>query len=127
MKLIPNLPRLGATAVGKAAKNPDLQLTVVERSAHTMTIQLSHCFGQTPQGFMSPDVKVRVYLDAQLAEVLRDCARTDVAKVFQNPGQTVEILNYKWRLNFFLQKWLDHCLQKNYQFQPEMRADAISA
>ena len=66
---------------------------------------------------MAPAVKIRIYLDANLAEVLKDHARTDVSKIYTDPGQTVEIMNYKWRLNYFLQKWLDHCLQTNYEFR----------
>lgn len=123
LKLIPNLNllSLNKTAVGKALKKPDLQLDIIERTSHTLTIQLSHRFNQDPKDLMTPDVKIRVYLDAQLAEVLRDCARSDVSRVFKDPGQTTEILDYKWRLNYFLEKWLDHCLQKNYQFQIKTR------
>ena len=65
---------------------------------------------------MAPAVKIRIYLDANLAEVLKDHARTDVSKVYKDPGQSIEIMNYKWRLNYFLQKWLDHCLKTNYEF-----------
>ena len=117
LRLIPGLPNLNKKAVGKASKNPDLQLDIIERARHTLTIQLSHCFNQAPECLMTPEVKVRIYLDAQLAEVLRDCAHSDVSSVFKDPGQAIEILDYKWRLNYFFEKWLDHCLQKNYQFQ----------
>ena len=116
LKLIPDLFSLDKTAVGKAPKKPDLQLDIIERAPHTLTVQLSHSFNQAPEELMTPEVKIRIYLDAQLAEVLRDCARSDVSRVFKDPAQTIEILDYKWRLNYFLEKWLDHCLQKNYQF-----------
>lgn len=65
---------------------------------------------------MVPEVRIRIYLDAQLAEVLSDHARSSVSHVFKEVGLCREIMNYKWRLNFFLQKWLDHCLTKGYQF-----------
>lgn len=117
LKLIPNLVNLNKTMIGKASKKPDLQLDIVERSPYTLTIQLSHCFYQDrQQELMLPEIKVRIYLDAQLAEVLRDCTRSDVSKVFKDPGRTREILEYKWRLNYFLEKWLDYCLRTNYQF-----------
>ncbi|NTV79110.1 MAG: DUF1249 domain-containing protein, partial [Clostridiales bacterium] len=32
------------------------------------------------------------------------------------------IMDYKWRLNYFLSKWLDHCLQADYQFQNQALA-----
>ena len=117
LKLIPDLPNLDKTTVGRALKKPDLQLDILERSAHTLTVLLSHRFDHNRQDPLSPEVKIRVYLDAQLAEVLRDCSRADVSKVFKNPGRSHEILDYKWRLNYFLEKWLDHCLQTDYQFR----------
>lgn len=115
--LIPDLQNFQDKAIGTTHKKPSLQLDIIDRSKHTMTINLSHCFQQNLNDFLAPEVKIRVYLDAQLAEVLRDCVRRDVSTVYKDPGQTIEILNYKWRLNYFLQKWLVHCLQANYQFK----------
>jgi uncharacterized protein YqiB (DUF1249 family) len=79
-----------------------------------MTVELSHCFNKNLEEFLEPAVKIRLYLDAQLAEVLSDHTRASVAQVYKNPGLSREIMNYKWRLNYFLQKWLDHCLKKDY-------------
>jgi len=42
--------------------------------------------------------------------------------VFKDPGLSREIMNYKWRLNYFLQKWLDHCLKKDYLFSANAQA-----
>jgi uncharacterized protein len=116
LKLMPDLLHYQKQAIGKAQRKPSLQLDIIDRSRHTLTIQLSHCFQQNLKEFLLPEVKIRIYLDAKLAEVLRDCVRLDVAKVFKDPGQTLAILDYKWQLNYFLQKWLDHCLQSDYHF-----------
>ncbi|MGZ8227609.1 MAG: DUF1249 domain-containing protein, partial [Methylococcaceae bacterium] len=96
-----------------------LHLAVIERTAYTMTIELSHCFNKSRDRFFEPAVKIRIYLDAQMAEVLSDHARAEVTRVFKDPGLSCEIMHYKWRLNYFLQKWLDHCLKKDYQFGVE--------
>jgi uncharacterized protein YqiB (DUF1249 family) len=93
-----------------------LYLAVLERNPYTLTIELSHCFDNPLSELMLPAVKIRIYLDAQLAEVIRDNDRPDVSRVYQNPGRVVEIQTYKWRLNYFLQKWLDHCLKTEYRF-----------
>lgn len=116
LSLIPNIKSFTKVAVGKASQKPDLQLEVLERSAHTLTVKLSHRFNQLPNDLWMPEVEVRIYLDAELAEVLRDHARTNVSRVYKDPGKTTEILNYKWQLNYFLTKWLDHCLSIDYQF-----------
>jgi uncharacterized protein YqiB (DUF1249 family) len=116
LKLIPDLMAFKNTAVGHAPHHTTLHLEIIERTPYTMTVELSHCFSRNHDELLEPAVKIRVYLDAQLAEVLSDHARAGVAQVFKDPGLSREIMNYKWRLNYFLQKWLDHCLKKNYLF-----------
>ena len=115
-RLIPNLCSLDKIAIGRTQHQPELHLDILERNPYTLTIELSHCFKQQISELLAPAVKVRIYLDAQIAEVIRDNDRPAVNKVYQNPGRTLEIQEYKWRLNYFLQKWLDHCLKTDYQF-----------
>ncbi len=118
LKLIPDLLSCKNTAIGIAAhkNNADLHLTIIAISPYTMTVELSHRFSMDLDNLIKPAVQIRLYLDAQLAEVLNDEDRAHVTKVYRNPGLSIEIMNYKWRLNYFLQKWLDHCLKKQYQF-----------
>ncbi|WAR45738.1 DUF1249 domain-containing protein [Methylomonas rapida] len=115
-RLIPNLRSLGKTAIGQTQNRPSLHLDILERNPYTLTIELSHCFEQPLSRLLAPAVKIRVYLDAQLAEVIRDHDRPAVDRVYQNLGKALEIQEYKWRLNYFLQKWLDHCLKTEYCF-----------
>ncbi len=121
-KLIPDLMRFKATATGLARHHTKLHLEIIERTPYTLTVELSHCFQRDKDELLEPAVKIRLYLDAQLAEVLSDHARAGVAQVFKDPGLSLEIMNYKWRLNYFLQKWLDHCLKKDYLFSAEALA-----
>ena len=115
-RLIPDLCAFDKTAIGQTPDKPALYLDVLERNPYTLTIELNHCFDQSPAETIAPRLKIRVYLDAQLAEVIRDDDRPAVARVYNNPGAIVEIQDYKWRLNYFLQKWLDHCLKTEYRF-----------
>jgi uncharacterized protein YqiB (DUF1249 family) len=116
LRLIPNLLDYRDIATGCADDSSTLHLEVLERSPYTLTILLSHSFKKNLEEFLEPAVTIRLYLDLQLAEVLSDHARAAVAKVYKNPGLSLEIMNYKWRLNYFLQKWLEHCLKRNYRF-----------
>ena len=128
LKLIPDLLTFKETAIGLAAHNTTLHLKVIERTPYTMTVELSHCFNKKNlEEFLEPAVKIRIYLDAQLAEVISDYVRASVAQVFKDPGLSREIMNYKWRLNYFLQKWLDHCLKKDYQFVTIRSPDPVCA
>jgi uncharacterized protein YqiB (DUF1249 family) len=128
LRLIPGLTGLEQTASGRAAGKPDLQLTILEKAPYTLTLQLSHCFSlHQPDPLLEPGLKIRVYMDAQLVEVLRDHARTDAANAIGNPAKSREIMDYKWTLNYFLQKWLDHCLQMRYRFHTSAAEDAEAA
>lgn len=115
-KLIPDLKSVKNNAVGLAPNHATLHLTMIEQSPYTLTIELTHCFSNQPNELLEPGLRIRIYLDAQLAEVLSDHARPNVHTVFKDLGLCREIMHYKWRLNFFLQKWLDHCLAKEYRF-----------
>lgn len=115
-RLIPGLSGVTEQAVGIAPNNTALYLQVIEQTPYTMTVELSHSFQEEPDVLLEPAVKIRIYLDAQLAEVLSDHNRPHVGRVYKDFSLCREIMNYKWRLNYFLQKWLDHCLAKNYQF-----------
>ena len=120
-RLIPNLCAFEKRAIAHTQGRPSLYLDVLERNPYTLTIELSHCFSRPLTELIAPAVKIRVYLDAQLAEVIRDNDRPAVDRVYQDPGRALEIQDYKWRLNYFLEKWLDHCLKTNYRFD---KADA---
>lgn len=118
-RLIPDLLAYDDSAIGQTVNHSALHLEVIDRSPYTLTIQLSHRFKKNLDELMEPAVRIRLYLDAKLAEVISDHARSAVSLVFKDPGLSYEIMNYKWRLNYFLQKWLDHCLNKNYQFKKQ--------
>ena len=86
-----------------------------------MTLLLSHYFDVESEYFLEPAVKIRIYLDARLVEVLRDHVRPDVCKAIKDPGQIRDIMDYKWSLNYFLEKWLNHCLQTDYRFRTDQK------
>jgi uncharacterized protein YqiB (DUF1249 family) len=115
--LIPDLCSFKNHATGETASKPALYLKIIDRTDHTITVELTHQFDKDLENLMEPAVKIRIYLDANLVEVLKDHQRPIVSSVYKDPRQSVEIMNYKWRLNYFLQKWIDHCLQTDYEFR----------
>jgi len=119
LRLIPDLSCLEDIAIGYSQGKPSLHVRILEKSTYTVTLTLSHCFQKNNRQLLEPAVKIRVYLDAGLVEVLRDHVRTPVFRVYRNPGQSREIMGYKWSLNYFLSKWLDHCLQTDYAFSSD--------
>ena len=115
-RLIPNLCTFDKQAIAQLDHKPSLHLAILERNPYTLTIELSHCFNGDQFKLMTPCIRIRLYLDAQLAEVIRDQQRPAVEEVYNNPGLLQEIRDYKWQMNYFLEKWLDHCLKTDYRF-----------
>lgn len=117
LRLVPDLGALEQSAAGYALGKPQLHVSILDKSPYTLTLQLSHCFTDRESAqLFEPALKVRVYLDAQLAEVLRDQERPGLAGGCKKNSISRDIMDYKWTLNYFLQKWLDHCLQLRYRF-----------
>jgi uncharacterized protein YqiB (DUF1249 family) len=116
LKLVPDLFILKDTSIGIARHTPTLHLIVIAVAPYTMTIKLTHRFKKEKDLLDEPAVLICIYLDLKLAEVLNHHGRRCVAQAFNTPSLSHEIMDYKWRLNYFLQKWLDHCLSREYQF-----------
>ncbi len=125
-RLIPDLLSIEENAVGYAAGKPDLYMDVVDKTPYTLTLQLTHCFSQKPDEFFEPAVKIRIYLDARLAEVVRDHTKSDVSRTINRLKKIAEIMDYKWSLNYFLEKWLDHCLHNDYHFEESGQSVAMA-
>ncbi|GAB6068734.1 hypothetical protein JCM13664_20550 [Methylothermus subterraneus] len=111
LRLIPHLPRLSQRAVAQLGNKPTLHLELKDRGRYTMTLELSYCLRHGSQPVFEPALKFRVYLDARMVEALGDCERA-----IQPTPAGPEALERKWLLNYFLAKWLDHCLYHGYRF-----------
>jgi len=115
-ELIPQLDSINESVSCDVPGKPTLHAEIIERSPYTLTLELTHDFGEAAGGLLEPAVKIRICLDAQTAEVLSDHARPFVLDVLRDDPLPREVLDYKWRLNYFLFRWLDHCLASDYQF-----------
>lgn len=117
LRLIPGLHRIGESAIASPAGKPTLHFRMIDKTPYTLTLELTHCFGDRMDAFVEPAVKIRAYLDAETAEVLADHNRPQIEHAFKQTERADEIMDYKWTLNYFLEKWLNHCLQLGYRFE----------
>jgi uncharacterized protein len=76
----------------------DLVLKVVERCPYTTTFVLTYRLPGEPPEY--PDLQVRLYHDARLAEA-------------QAPERE---LDQRWARNVMLNKWLEYCLERGHRF-----------
>ncbi len=93
-----------------------LHLTILEHSKYTTTIALTHHLRVDNAMIADPFMKIRIYHDARVAEVLSYQCQSQLP-IFQ-PDATLNVPNLreKCRINRFLSEWLDYCIGHGYRF-----------
>ena len=80
----------------------DLHLEVIERFPYTSEIALTYHFDKRDQMVAEPNLHIRVYSDARLAEVMSAKLRNWPEFQIQSGSQ----LGARWHVNRFLYKWI---------------------
>ena len=117
MRLAPGLRHMQGRFVSRGVGALDLHLTVLERFKYTTTIQLTYRFPGEAGVLLEPDLAIRLYHDARLAEVMSDARRHRSRTSHhcrRRPGGSE--LERKWEQSRFLQKWLGYCLRQGHLF-----------
>ena len=102
----------------QSADQCDLRVRVIDRSAYTVNLQLTHVFqGSEPDPVATalatyPDVRLRVYCDARLVQA-QEWAESGAPVV---PVGKDRELHLRWAYNIMLNKWLEYCLDRGYRF-----------
>lgn len=105
----------------RVAGDCDLKLAVLERGPWTTTLALTYVFDDGVNAVEDPDLEVRVYHDARLAEARSASGRP------VHPGlralkertlreATAEALGARWARNMMLNKWLEYCADRGHRF-----------
>ncbi|MBI2779765.1 MAG: DUF1249 domain-containing protein [Gammaproteobacteria bacterium] len=120
MWLIPGIQNMEGLALSEGRDLMDLQLEVVERCRYTLTIALTHYFRSDGVLVSDPYMKIRIYLDARVAEVL---SYQNHRFQFLHPSPILNELNLceKRQINKFLGEWLDYCISQGHGFLSEVR------
>ncbi len=92
--LASDVAALADLQVSRVAGDCELRLRVCERARYTTTLELTY----TPLAI--PDLRVRVYHDARLAQA--QCASKDTHE--------------RWARNMLLNKWLEYCAERGHRF-----------
>lgn len=128
-QLVSDLDALQDHSVSMVRNALPLYLDIRERSKYTTTLRLTYLFDRQGDSVAAPDMVVRLYHDAQVAEVISRGAgrgrRRDAYDRFHH-RYTVEA---KWQVNRFLHKWLGYCLHQGHRFSParEQFSEALQA
>ena len=110
-KIAPDLT-VADNMVSTVPDHHDLYLSVSERCKYTTLLSMTYRFGTPDDYILEPDLKLRIYHDAQLVEVQQLNSRSHG---FLDVNTAIA---QKWRMNRFLYKWLGYCLHQGHFFQP---------
>jgi len=99
----------------------DLLLTMNERSPYTSTVNLTYLLPGADGETQFPDLRVRVYHDAHLAEA-QEWAGTHTQPVLKALRTHAEReLDQRWARNVMLNKWLEYCVERGHRFSSATR------
>ena len=114
--LVPSLSLVNGTLVSEVEGDCPLHLVLGERSRYTTTLSLTYLFDDANRTVADPDLQIRVYHDARLAEV-QSCARWHRHAMLESiRSQCARDLGDRWLRNVMLNKWLDYCVERGHKF-----------
>jgi uncharacterized protein YqiB (DUF1249 family) len=111
-----DLANLPDVTVSVPSGDCPLRLSIEERGRYTTTFTLTYLFEQDGIATTDPDLSVRVYHDARLAEVMRSAPRHRHRVLCGLRTQLNHELDARWRRNTMLNKWLDYCAERGHRF-----------
>lgn len=117
-QLVSDVHTISDHSISRAGDTLALHLTVLERSRYTTTFHLSYQFTDADGEFPAPDLVVRMYHDAQVAEVISRGRRRACRDAEYDRFHHQYCIQTKWQVNRFLHKWLGYCLRQGHAFSP---------
>ncbi|MDJ0881892.1 MAG: DUF1249 domain-containing protein [Gammaproteobacteria bacterium] len=118
-KIVPDL-EIADEMISVSPGHLDLYLSVSERCKYTTMLRMTYQFQQNGKMVCQPDMHIRIYHDARIAEV-QDRLDRKHRRIYS--GQTLE---QKWKLNRFLYKWLGYCIFQGHYFHPVSNLKAFN-
>ena len=118
LHLVPDLDLIDGCFRSRVAGDCDLFVDVLERERYTVTLALTYRFESDDGVVSDPDLRVRVYLDGQLAEAMNlghgpelEYRHAEIRRLLRAHGQE---LDARWRRNVVLNKWLEYLLDQGH-------------
>jgi uncharacterized protein YqiB (DUF1249 family) len=97
----------------------DLVLDVTDQAPYTTTLSLTYLLptgADSPAVERFPDVRIRVYSDAHLAEAQTWANHPGHPALRALRRDAERELDQRWGLNMMLNKWLDYCMERGHRF-----------
>ncbi|MBU2917099.1 DUF1249 domain-containing protein [Psychrosphaera sp. F3M07] len=95
----------------KCDNHLEFRLKIIERSRYTETISLVQLGAHLPQ-FMVTELEIRVYHDAQMAEVISFQKQKRLRQNYPYPNAKLHQKDEKFQVNSLLKDWLNLVMKK---------------
>jgi uncharacterized protein len=122
--LVSDLRTLDGAHRSSVAGDCDLLLSVTERTPYTSTVNLTYLFQQDAETVPYPDMRVRIYHDAHLAEAQEWAGAHSQHVLKALRIQAERELDQRWARNVMLNKWLEYCVERGHRFSSATRVAA---
>jgi hypothetical protein len=116
--IAPDVRRLPDHSVSLVPGDCPLELTVRERARFTTMLSMSYLFEDPAGTVREPELEIRVYHDARLAEA---CGSADAGRhpaLHRLREALPASADGRWPANMLLNKWLEHCAERGHRFAP---------
>ena len=117
-RLVADFDLIPDASVSRAKGALDLHLAVLDRARYTTTLRLTYRFNDESGSYPAPDAIIRLYHDAQSAEVISHSRRRGRKHAEYDRSYHHYPMPMKWEANRFLQKWLAYCLIQGHGYSP---------
>lgn len=126
-QLLGDLSNLPGALVSSSRGDLDIHVTRSASSRYTTDLRMTYWLPADGRRVATPDLLVRIYHDARLAEALACSEHVRWKLAPPRAGVTGGgALARRWPLNMLMSKWMEHCLDHGHRFAPvrAIRADA---
>jgi uncharacterized protein YqiB (DUF1249 family) len=115
-ELVGDPRRLPDQCQSRADGDMALHLSVLERCPYTTVIHLTYWFPRGEALIADPDLVVRVYHDARLAEACSCSVEHHHRALTPYARRGGTELDRRWIMNVMLAKWLEFCIERRHRF-----------
>jgi uncharacterized protein YqiB (DUF1249 family) len=116
--LVPDLRQISGSMRSVVTGEPALELSVVEQCRYTTTLSMSYLFDDADGQLRDPELEIRVYHDARLAEARATAARPAHPHLRRLSAGLARERDRRWSCNMLLNKWLEYCAGTGHRFAP---------
>lgn len=126
-RLIPEPDAPYQQAISRSQSDCPLHLEIANRDRYTLTVRLTYEFTDEAGIRRQPDLWIRLYRDAGVAEALECSHRPPWLAEGEGDPAAHAFLSAQWRRNLMLNKWLEYLLDHGHGFGMAERPRAVGA